>query len=230
MSTFSTSSEITIGNLNLLRDLEQATVPAGNSSYGTATNFKVALSKLNDAGITVAAFGSTPLSSTYPGSAVSRPATGTWVRLMAPPSSARVEPILSREVASALVKQEALLLALRPDWDGYGADPVSRDVVREISLELREALKGVDVRTPKLVPGADGTVQAEWYLSRMRVFYQVDEDLQRFLFIVSTSSGAEYTLVGEEAKQALSEIIRVIAHVDQSRAAPKAIGIGELQR
>ena len=50
---------------------------------------------------------------------------------------------------------------LKHNWDGYNADPIGRDVLDQMRFELAdERLSAFGVG--HVVPGADGSLQAEW--------------------------------------------------------------------
>ncbi|MGV7215909.1 hypothetical protein [Bradyrhizobium sp. UFLA05-112] len=48
----------------------------------------------------------------------------------------------------------------QPDWDGYGAEPISRETVRAARSFSR--LLPPSVLKPDVAPGADGTIGFEW--------------------------------------------------------------------
>lgn len=51
---------------------------------------------------------------------------------------------------------------LPPDWDSYGAPPVSRESIAA-ATQLLARLAGLDIEPPTVVPTAKGTVQFEWH-------------------------------------------------------------------
>lgn len=55
------------------------------------------------------------------------------------------------------------LVGLSRNWDGYGADPISRQTLSAMRQMLVRLLPSP--ATPgSIVPGADGSLQAEWHL------------------------------------------------------------------
>lgn len=56
--------------------------------------------------------------------------------------------------------------ALEHDWDGYGAEPISTATAGIIQSLLKQLLpKNAPIGS--IVPGADGSLQAEWHLRRV---------------------------------------------------------------
>ena len=56
-------------------------------------------------------------------------------------------------------------LSLLPEnWDGYGASPISPQVIRRAELVLKDTLglAGDDIPLPFIAPAGDGTVVLEW--------------------------------------------------------------------
>ncbi|MGI9303077.1 MAG: hypothetical protein ACR2RB_10260, partial [Gammaproteobacteria bacterium] len=48
-----------------------------------------------------------------------------------------------------------------PDWDGYGATPITPEAIRQ-AMAFALALPG-HIPTPDVLPEADGEVEFEWY-------------------------------------------------------------------
>ncbi len=63
------------------------------------------------------------------------------------------------EVAHPMATQRKTLGGLQTSWDGYGAHPIPSGVLDVIFEEIVSEGCFVD-----MVPGADGSVQAEWHL------------------------------------------------------------------
>ena len=67
------------------------------------------------------------------------------------------------------------LASLGPDWDGYGADPIDSTTIKTMVQLLRQLLP-YDARPGAIVPGADGSLQAEWHLRDVEFGLVVDPD------------------------------------------------------
>ena len=59
-------------------------------------------------------------------------------------------------------KQLIRLAGLPKDWDGYNADPIALDRLNILGALLKANLP-VGAPVGNIVPGADGSVQAEWH-------------------------------------------------------------------
>jgi hypothetical protein len=55
------------------------------------------------------------------------------------------------------------LQMLQPNWDGYGADPIGISRLNVLARLLKNNLPD-NAPVGSIVPGADGSVQAEWHL------------------------------------------------------------------
>ena len=126
-------------------------------------------------------------------------------------------PALTTAVAESLRRQEEDLSNLPENWDGYGAKPLDALVVKSLVDELKLAMRGVGATAPDLIPGADGSVQAEWHLRGTQVFYQVDNLKERFLYIMTIPDN-EQTLFGVDAERALPSVISAIKKHQDERA------------
>ena len=83
--------------------------------------------------------------------------TGDILPIPLPPWFA-AEPRWLRPTTSALLG----LLRLRPNWDSYGAPPISRHAV-EVALELLLLTARVDTPAPAVVPTTTSGVALEWH-------------------------------------------------------------------
>lgn len=61
------------------------------------------------------------------------------------------------------------------NWDGYGADPISASTVSTMEFLLRHLLPD-DAVPGSIVPGADGSLQAEWHLEKVELGLIVEAD------------------------------------------------------
>lgn len=88
---------------------------------------------------------------------------------------------------------------LRDNWDGYGAPPIAWPVVRKMS-ECLSRFDPVGIYKPaSLVPGADGSLQAEWHLRDFSIEFRVDPDETVSLVWSDRDTGATEEWFGQEA-------------------------------
>ena len=95
-------------------------------------------------------------------------AATTQARFKSVPSFFTRHAVLAEAPTSGiswLDEQIRHVLALRRDWDGYDADPISRVRLVQIAEVVREHFNR-GMPTGSLVPGADGSVQIEWHLPK----------------------------------------------------------------
>jgi hypothetical protein len=118
-----------------------------------------------------------------------------------------IAPALSEAMERSLAAQEQELSELEPDWDGYGAEPLDPGVIKEFISELRLSLAGSKIRAPDLIPGADGSLQAEWHLRDANIFYQVDAQMERMLYLAVKGTQTFYGF-GDEASEYFSQVAR----------------------
>jgi hypothetical protein len=109
------------------------------------------------------------------------------------------------EVDASLANQRAFLLALPDGWDGYGAPkPPSRPIDRLLA-DLRLALQGIDCAAPDLIPGSDGSVQAEWHTKLLTLCYNVDVNGDRYLRAFDKRTGRKHQYFEPDAREALAK-------------------------
>lgn len=103
----------------------------------------------------------------FVGRAASSPGSGTTATLIEAVSrNARDDSLDSYSVGFAEAVHELQHLAnscRAPDWDGYGAQPVTRDAVA-IALRFLKSLP-LGLRPPTIGACSDGTITFEWYES-----------------------------------------------------------------
>ena len=94
-----------------------------------------------------------------------------------------IAPILDLTMKRSIETQEATLLSLSRDWDGEGAEPVDRTRLELIVGLLRQSLSGRSAPLPELVPGGDGSIQAELrFRGGISIYYGVDATGEEYFY------------------------------------------------
>lgn len=97
----------------------------------------------------------------------------------APQAENRSTP--SRQIAKQSVcapwvdAQIACINELQANWDSYDADPLQVKTVSQLRSLLSESFQASGV-PGQLVPGADGSIQAEWHLAQASIGLLVEDD------------------------------------------------------
>ncbi len=90
------------------------------------------------------------------------------------------------EIGHSLAVQRKTLLGLQQNWDGYGAFPIPEGVIDVIFDEVTTEGAFVD-----MIPGADGSVQAEWHLrGQVDIEYSISPGGKRCLYVRYSPSEA----------------------------------------
>lgn len=110
----------------------------------------------------------------------------------------KVQPTGTAWVDARLSK----LASLQADWDGYGADPVDRDQLNILGALLKAHLPAGAPRGA-IVPGADGSVQAEWHLAGSSFGLLVEEGRRVSSWVRPRNGGVETEVIGLEAPSLL---------------------------
>jgi len=97
---------------------------------------------------------------------------------------------------------------LQANWDGFGAEPIDPVVAQTIE-QLLVALLPMGAREGAIVPGADGSLQAEWHLPTLSVGLLVNDDLAVSCWALAAGSDVEVEKFGTSAR----EMFRSIASV-----------------
>lgn len=83
------------------------------------------------------------------------------------------------QIEASLQKQRDALTTLPKNWDGYGADPLPAQIVDDLLADITVEGGVVD-----LVPGADGSIQAEWHRrGNVDIEYNIDANGKRALYV-----------------------------------------------
>lgn len=110
-----------------------------------------------------------------------------------------------------LAKEFAKIGRLEPNWDGYGAEPIPSDVQRRMLSILIDRLP-LDSVKGTIVPGADGSLQAEWHLRELSLTFTIEPE--QAVFCCLEIGGSEKCEAGTEAL----ELLRNVADTVFSRA------------
>jgi hypothetical protein len=78
---------------------------------------------------------------------------------------------------------------LPPNWDGYGADSLNWLVIRKLGEVLSVVNPAEGFWPANIVPGADGSVQAEWHLPDFSTELCIEADLSVSLARVNRRTG-----------------------------------------
>ena len=89
--------------------------------------------------------------------------------------------------------------SLRTNWDGYGAAPISEGTIEQLEKILRHDLPE-QMQPGSIVPGADGSLQAEWHLetTEMGIVVESDGSISSW---VKARGGPEVERVGLQARE-----------------------------
>lgn len=87
---------------------------------------------------------------------------------------------------------------LPPNWDGYGADALNWLVIRKLGEVLSVVNPAEGFRPANIVPGADGSIQAEWHLPDFSTELCIEADLSVSLTRVNRQNG-EMTEYADDA-------------------------------
>lgn len=112
---------------------------------------------------------------------------------------------LNQHVSEAIKRQLATLEDLPDGWDGYGARRLLKSTLNQMSDALNQALAGVDCPPPDLIPGGDGSIQAEWHLNKIVLFFKLGLDGSRYLYVEDRQQGSEYEYFGGDAFDAFQK-------------------------
>lgn len=108
-----------------------------------------------------------------------------------------------------------------PDWDGYGAEPVSLDALERAEIFLRSLPD--DVPLPELSVEPDGAVSLDWLPTRTRSFSVSigESDRMAYAWVDGTDRGhaVARSVSGEAPGRILEGLKRIVPHAAAIRAA-----------
>jgi hypothetical protein len=108
-----------------------------------------------------------------------------------------------------------------PDWDGYGAEPVSGDALERAEVFLRSLPD--DLPLPELSVEPDGAVSLDWLPTRTRSFSVSigESDRIAYAWIDGTDRGhaVARSVSGEAPGRILEELKQIVPHAPAIRAA-----------
>lgn len=128
-------------------------------------------------------------------------------------TSAAEAGLPAARVARSLYAQEVYLSDLGDDWDGYGAAVIDRDVISAFFAELRSLKSELPDKIVDVVPGSDGSLQAEWRHQGYLLTYGRTEDAEAELCL-SFDGNLEAYLSGNNARASLVPMLRHVFDVD----------------
>jgi len=100
---------------------------------------------------------------------------------------------------------QMLIECAEPNWDGYGAEPVTLDTVNRARKFV--ALLPPDIPAPGYAPDADGEVSCEWYKEGSVLSVSAGERLA-FAYLINGESGHGVLVISPIAISILSGIVR----------------------
>jgi len=104
-------------------------------------------------------------------------------------------------------RQAAAIKTLPQNWDQYGADPIARAVVDRVVAILKSYLPS-NARPGSIVPGADGSVQAEWHLQQLSMGLLAEEDGTISCWVRAHAAADETERFGLEAIDLFATVAR----------------------
>lgn len=109
-------------------------------------------------------------------------------------------------ISSRMAARAHHLLSLSENWDGQGAAPLPPEVVNGLLHDLDAALYGLSgLPLPSLIPGADGSLLAEWRTASQIASLDRYPDGERELVIENRQSKTRKRASGEHALEQLRE-------------------------
>lgn len=94
----------------------------------------------------------------------------TDARLLQPRQIAK-QPICAPWIEA----QIAHINEMQANWNSYDADPLQAKTIAQLRSLLSDSLQGSSI-PGQLVPGADGSIQAEWHLAQASIGLLVEDN------------------------------------------------------
>ena len=107
-------------------------------------------------------------------------------------SSAMTTQAVSAEIGASLRAQREYLLALPANWDGYGAAPISEEMLEKLECAVSDAIAQVDCRAPDIIPGGDGSIQAEWHMNGLDLSFSVGPGKSQYFAVTAAEADLEF--------------------------------------
>lgn len=117
----------------------------------------------------------------------------------------RANSDLTDQIERSLEAQRTDLHQLPEGWDGFGSPALVGEDIEAFFSELRLVLRGLNVFPPDVIPGGDGSLQAEWRTVNLEVEYRQEPDGGRYLWVRERDSGREHEYFGPDASLALTK-------------------------
>jgi len=111
-------------------------------------------------------------------------------RATATQASSEVDPWISESLKT--------IRSLEADWDGYGADPINETTIKRMEYFLNDLLPKNAV-SGSIVPGADGSLQAEWHLDNTELGFVVEPTGEYSSWVRDLRQDVEIERVGLDA-------------------------------
>ena len=109
-----------------------------------------------------------------------------------------------------VVKRLVELVALTPDWDGYGGSAVGAKVVQH-ALSILDGVMSDDTVTPAITPTHVGSVLLEWHRGPVSFDIEVLPTRRGIAFFRDRESGEEWETDLGEVQDRLRTIVAKIA-------------------
>jgi hypothetical protein len=121
----------------------------------------------------------------------------------APSANTTSEILYDVQRNQELENQATYLNGLEANWNGYGAKPLEAEAVADVVDTLKEHLAGLNIPAPDLIPGGNGSIQAEWRRKGYEVFFYRGRSGEKELYVEEVVSGEQLHYEGSEALQML---------------------------
>ena len=84
----------------------------------------------------------------------------------------------------ASIKAQATSISLfENDWDGYGAPSLASKTIELMVQRLTWVCDFIPFSAPQLVPGGDGSLQAEWHQNSITLTYNIGDEGDEYIWM-----------------------------------------------